>query len=294
MCGADTRDHKILGDRLNQSQGLRLNKRHGICVTVMKCTTCGLIYSNPQPVPHDIQDHYGIPPENYWIPEYFIVAPSYFLNTITTAKRLLPFLPGMKALDIGAGIGKGMIAMENAGFDVYGFESSTPFYERAIQAMGIKPEKLKNEMLEKVNYGPGTFDFITYMAVLEHLYDPNKAIAKAMGWLKTDGLMHIEVPSSKHLVAKIFNWYYRLRGTRYVTNLSPMHSPFHMYEFGLKSFRENQKKNNYTIVHYQYYVCEIARIPKIFHPLLRWYMKITKTGMQLEVWLKKTNPVTLS
>jgi SAM-dependent methyltransferase len=287
MCGADTHDHKILGQRLNQSQGLKPKRKRGISTTVVQCTICGLIYSNPQPVPHDIQDHYGIPPEDYWRPEYFAVEPSYFLDVITKAKKLLPFQPAMKALDIGAGIGKSLIALENAGFDAYGLEPSVPFYERAIRVMGIKPEKLKNGMMEKVDYEPGTFDLISFSAVLEHLYDPDKAIAKAIEWLKPNGLIHIEVPSSKYLVSAIFNRYYRLMGTNYVTNISPMHSPFHMYEFGLKSFLENQKKNHYSIVHSEYYVCAILKVPKIFHPPLKWYMKITKRGMQLEVWLKK-------
>jgi 2-polyprenyl-3-methyl-5-hydroxy-6-metoxy-1,4-benzoquinol methylase len=289
MCGADTSTHKILGQRLNTSQGLRPKKKKGISITVMKCSTCDLLYSNPQPVPYDIQDHYGIPPESYWGEEYFTVDPSYFKDSIEKAKRLISFQPGMKALDIGAGIGKCIVSLQNAGFDAYGFEPSAPFYNRAIEVMGIKPEKFKKGMIEEVNYDPNTFDFITFGAVLEHLYDPDKAIAKAMSWLKPNGVIHIEVPSSNHLVAKIFNLYYKLRGTNYVTNLSPMHSPFHMYEFGLKSFLENQKKNHYSVTHYQYYVCEIAGIPKVLHPLLRWYMNKTNQGMQLEIWLKKAD-----
>jgi 2-polyprenyl-3-methyl-5-hydroxy-6-metoxy-1,4-benzoquinol methylase len=289
MCGADTRNHKILGQRLNRSQGFRPKKKTGISTTVLQCATCGLIYSNPQPVPYDIQDHYGIPPESYWKEGYFTLDPSYFMGAISKAKKLLSFQPGMKALDIGAGIGKGLIALENAGFDAYGLEPSTSFYERAIHVTGIKPENLKKNMLEETEYEPDTFDFITFGAVLEHLYDPDKAIAKTMNWLKSNGVIHIEVPSSKYLIGQIFNLYFRLRGTNYVTNISPMHSPFHMYEFGLKSFQENQKKNHYTIVHFQYYVCDIIGIPKIFHPLLKWYMKITNRGMQLEVWLKKND-----
>ena len=48
----------------------------------------------------------------------------------------------MKALDIGAGIGKCMIALENASFDVYGIEPSNPFYERALSRMKIDPSKI--------------------------------------------------------------------------------------------------------------------------------------------------------
>jgi ubiquinone/menaquinone biosynthesis C-methylase UbiE len=289
MCGAATHDHKVLGQRLNTSQGLRPKKKKGISTTVMQCTNCGLIYSNPQPIPYSIQDHYGIVPEEYWVADYFTVDPNYFTGAIEKAKKLISFQPGMKALDIGAGIGKCLISLKNAGFDAYGFEPSDTFYDRAIRVMGIKPENLRKGMVEEMNYEDNTFDFITFGAVLEHLYDPDRAIARAMKWLKPNGVMHIEVPSSKHLVARIFNLYYRLRGTNYVTNISPMHSPFHMYEFGLKSFQENQKKNNYTIAQFEYYVCEIVGIPKLFHPFLRWYMRKTNKGMQLEVWLKKNS-----
>lgn len=292
MCGSPSSDHKVLGQRLNRSQGLRPKGKTGISVSVMQCRNCDLIYSNPQPVPHDIQDHYGLPPESYWNDDYFQVDPQYFSKEIAQAKKLLPFQPGMKALDVGAGIGKSMISLTNAGFDAYGFEPSAPFYDRALSVMKIDPQRLKKGMIEELDYPPNTFDFITFGAVLEHLYDADKSISKAMGWLKPGGIMHIEVPSSRYFVAKLINLYFRLRGTNYAVNISPMHPPFHMYEFGLKSFMENQKKNNYTIAHYQYYVCEFTGMPRLFHPFLNWYMERTNTGMQLTIWLKKNSNTT--
>jgi ubiquinone/menaquinone biosynthesis C-methylase UbiE len=193
----------------------------------------------------------------------------------------------MKALDIGAGLGKAMISLKKAGFDAYGFEPSKSFYERAVSKMNIDPDKLKPGMIEEVDYPENTFDFITFGAVFEHLYHPAKSLEKALKWLKPGGIIQIEVPSSKHLVAKFINRYFKLRGTNYVTHLSPMHSPFHLYEFGLKSFEELSKRLNYSIIKSEYYVCEIVHLPKILHPLLSYYMKKTNTGMQLTVWLRK-------
>jgi 2-polyprenyl-3-methyl-5-hydroxy-6-metoxy-1,4-benzoquinol methylase len=292
MCGSPSANHKVLGQRLNRSQGLSPRGKTGISVSVMKCRNCDLIYSNPQPVPNNIQDHYGIPPESYWKEDYFIVDPQYFSTEIAQAKKLLQFQPGMKALDIGAGIGKCMTSLNNAGFDAYGFEPSEPFYDRALSVMKIDPQRLKKGMIEEVNYEPGQFDFITFGAVLEHLYDADKSISKAMTWLKPNGLMHIEVPSSSYFVAKLMNLYFRLRGTNYVSNISPMHAPFHMYEFGLKSFTENQKKNNYTIAHHQYYVGQVIGYSRIIPSLFNWYMSKTNTGMQLKIWLKKNSDIT--
>lgn len=286
MCGAAIANHKVLGKRLNQSQGKNPKNKTGITTTVCKCTSCDLIYSNPQPIPFDIQDHYGLPPEEYWNKEYFVINENYFKEEIVKLKKLIAFKDGMKSLDIGAGLGKQMIALSNAGFDAYGFEPSKPFFDRALSQMNINPEKLKLGMIEEMDYPENYFDFISFGAVLEHLYDPSDSIKKAMLWLKPKGIIHIEIPSSDWLINKIINLYYKLRLTDYVGNISPMHEPFHLHEFSLNSFKLNAEINNYDIALYEYYVCE-TYMPKLADYVLKPYMKLTNTGMQLCVWLQK-------
>ena len=288
MCGDKTDDHKVLGQRLNKSQGLRPKTKTGISVSVLKCTNCGLIYSNPQPIPFDLQDHYGTPPEAYWKDEYFVWQPTYFSSQIEKAKELLGFKAGMKALDIGAGLGKAMLSMQNKGFEVFGLEPSIPFYERAISKMGIEKDKLQLGAVEDLEYEKESFDFITFGAVFEHLYEPSMCLEKALSWLKPGGIIHIEVPSSRWLLPKFMNFYFKLRGTNYVTNLSPMHSPFHLHEFDLKSFNKLSNRLNFQIANYRYDVCSLYYFPKIFHGILRSYMKATDKGMQLTIFLKKT------
>jgi len=286
MCNSNVDTHKILGKRLNRSQGKNPKNKIGITTTIAKCSDCGLIYSNPQPVPFDLQDHYGVPPEEYWKKDYFIIDPNYFQTELTQLKKLIDFKPGMKSLDIGAGLGKAMIALTNAGFDSYGFEPSKQFYERAISKMGINPDKIKLGMMEEMEYPENSFDFISFGAVLEHLYDPSDSIIRAMKWLKPNGIMHIEVPSSDWLINKIINLFYRIKRTDYVGNISPMHEPFHLHEFGLKSFNEHAVNNNYELAFHEYYVCQTF-MPKALDFVLKPYMEKTKTGMQLCVWLRK-------
>lgn len=287
MCNDITSNHKILGQRLNNSQGLHPRKIKGITTSIIECSNCNLIYPNPLPIPEKLQDHYGIPAEEYWKPEYFKYDPYYFSKQIKKAKGLLDFKEKMTALDIGAGIGKGMLSLQNAGFDAYGFEPTPIFREKAIKSMKIDPEKIKLGGIEDVYYEEASFDFISFGAVLEHLYDPNQSIKKALKWIKPNGVIHIEVPSSKYLVTRLFNFYYKIIGTNYVSNISPMHEPFHIYEFDLKSFKNNGQLLNYEIADYEYAVASIYHIPKLFHPILNWYMKRTNKGMQLTVWLKK-------
>jgi len=287
MCGDPATNHKVLGQRLNKTQGFRAKKATGISVSVVKCSNCQLIYSNPQPIPFDLQDHYGTPPENYWKDEYFVLQPDYFSTQIDTAKQLLKRETNIRALDIGAGLGKAMIAMQSKGFDVYGLEPSVPFYERAISKMKIDSHKLKLGAMEEIEYGDAYFDFISFGAVFEHLYEPSKCLEKALRWLKPDGIIHIEVPSSNWLIGKFANLFYQLAATNYVTNLSPMHTPFHLYEFGLKSFQKLAPVLHYEVEKHCFDVCSVYHFPRVLHPLLQRYMKATDTGMQLTVYLRK-------
>lgn len=288
MCGRDANFHKVLGQRLNQSQGFNPKNRAGISISVRQCDNCGLVYPSPIPIPSNIQDHYGVPPENYWRPEYFTFEPGYFSHQIAKTKELINFRKGMLALDIGAGIGKAMIAMKASDFDVYGLEPSETFYQKAVADMKIPNDRIQLGTMENIDYPTDFFDFITFGAVLEHLFHPAASIERALSWLKPGGIIHLEVPSSKYLVARLLNFYYRLIGTNYVTHLSPMHEPFHIYEFDVKSFEEHAKNSKlHKIAYTEYYPCAPANLNNMIRKLLNEIMLATKTGMQLAVWLKK-------
>lgn len=287
MCGAGPGQFKLMGMRLNRSQGAALKRVSGIAVSVKKCRRCELVFADPRPMPERLSDHYGTA-EEYWKPEYFEDDPGYFEDEIVEAKRLLDFRPGMRALDVGAGIGKAMKAMSAAGFDTYGFEPGEDFRAVAIEGMGIPADRIAHAAVETADFPPGHFDFVSFGAVLEHLQSPSLAIERALKWLKPGGIIQLEVPSSRHLIPRFLNLYYRLRGTNFVTNTSPMHSPFHLYEFGLKSFEEHGRRAGYEIAAHSYMVCTIFHFPRVMHPLLRWTMARTGTGMQLSAYLKKT------
>jgi SAM-dependent methyltransferase len=273
--------------RLNRSQGSAPKQHYGIAVGVQQCGRCGLIFANPLPIPESLTDHYALSPEDYWMPEYFELDSSYFAEEIATAKRLLGFRPGMAALDVGAGMGKAMKALQAAGFDTFGIEPSPTFREAAVSRMGIAPEKLSSDTMETAQLEP-RFDFITFGAVLEHLYHPAEAIERALRWLKPGGIIQIEVPSSSHLLARMLNLYFKLRGTNYVTHISPMHPPFHLYEFGLRSFEEHGRKAGYAIAEHRFHQNDVlfVPVPRPLHRPLSWWMKRTKSGMQLTVWLR--------
>lgn len=62
--------------------------------------------------------------------------------------------------------------------------------------------------------------------------------------------------------------------------------PFHLYEFDLDSFRRLGEKLTFDVDHFHVDVNHIWNMPKILHPILHKWMEITKTGMQLTVYLR--------
>jgi SAM-dependent methyltransferase len=281
MCGST--GAKVLGRRLSTSQGLRPTRRVGIATTVVRCGPCGLVYANPLPVPGDIAQHYDTPPEDYWKPEYFEADPGYFADPIRTFHGLWNGEHPV-ALDIGAGIGKAMRSLTNAGFDAYGCEPSTAFRQMALERGGIDPQRLSLGAVEDVDYEAGTFDFLTFGAVLEHLVNPAGAIERALSWLAPGGLIHAEVPSSDWLTSRIVNRAYRLQGLDYVTNLSPMHPPYHLYEFTARSFEAHAQRTGYAVALTRMLPGHDTFLPgpdALWRRLMR-----NGRGMQLEVWLR--------
>lgn len=59
MCGAAPGKHRMMGLRLNASQGRSPKSASGIAVSVKRCSECGLVFADPRPAPADIGEHYG-------------------------------------------------------------------------------------------------------------------------------------------------------------------------------------------------------------------------------------------
>lgn len=289
LCRFPSKDSPVIGRRLNGPHGLFPHSRTGITTSVQKCRRCDLIYTNPLPLPIEFGDHYEVSPADYWDPAYLNADPAYFRRELQRLQRLMPQRAGMKALDIGAGFGKGMLALSAAGFDTYGVEPSAAFRQMAVDKMGIAPEKIQHAGIETAVYPASEFDFVTFGAVLEHLPDPAAALRQAVSWVKEGGIIHLEVPSSSWLVSRLANAFYLLTGSGMAANLSPMHSPFHLYEFDPRCFEFHGIDSGYSVAATETFVCN-TYLPRPLHwlsPLAQAAMGATGTGMQIVIWLTK-------
>ncbi len=284
MCNSG--DMVVLGKRLNQSQGFSPASKLGITTSVAKCKNCGLKFANPMPIPDSVGAHYDLEIDEYFGQHDNLISESAFDTEVNYFKSLASDRGKLRGLDIGAGLGGIMKAMERNGIEAYGLEPSESFYDFAIDKMGIAREKLTNGSMEYAQYEEDSFDFIVFNAVFEHLYNPNEAIRKALTWLKKGGVIYIGVPYAYSLNQVLINLYYRLRGLDYVSNISPMHPPFHLYEFTENAFRKNAILNDYTI-HKVERVTYRTYLPKSLDFLILPVIKLTRTEMNIIVWITK-------
>jgi len=274
--------------RLNQSQGLHPRGKSGVAITVYRCTLCDFIYSNPEPHPANLNQHYDIPVESYWSQEQLSATIDVISRPFPKVKALLEFKPGMKALDVGTGTGRGFVALKQAGFDTWAMEPSPSFRAKALELTEASEERIALTSIEEAEYPENTFDFVTFAAVFEHLYNPSIALERSMTFLRPGGIWYAEIPSSNYLIARMINAYFKLIGTSFVTHLSPMHSPFHIHEFTHKTFEQYAlRTKRFEVCSYWYEVCPVRHLPRMLHPLMHKIMEWTDTGLQLHVWLRR-------
>lgn len=284
MCGQKAH---FFGKRLDRSQGLRPEKIGGFEIKLDKCENCQLVYPNPIPVALNVERYGEGITDELWS-RRALVDQENFIFELTILKTLTDQpLKELVALDIGFGLGNSLVTLSASFKEVHGLEPFAGLFNRALTTYSqrINTTLLKQQSLEEANYADKQFDFIFFEAI-QHLPDLPGGIQKALTWLKPGGILYVEVPSSAYLFHRMINLVYKIRGTRFVMNTSPMHGNFSYYEFSVKSFVEHGKLNGYSVIRNDVFPCE--------PPLNRWMkklfvfvMKLTGTGMQRSIWIQK-------
>ena len=73
-----------------------------------------------------------------------------------------------------------------------------------------------------------------------------------------------------------------------MTNLSPMHPPYHLYEFTALAFRRHAVRAGYVVVADEILSSSPTYLPTPFDAIATRLMNATGTNMQLQVWLRSS------
>jgi 2-polyprenyl-3-methyl-5-hydroxy-6-metoxy-1,4-benzoquinol methylase len=215
--GCESRDELVLQgrDRLHDLPGT---------YSVVRCSACGLLRTDPRPTADTIGYYY---PETYGpyagtriTHSRFRTAANAIKEFVRNALRIhslsLPALEPGRMLEIGCASGSFLGRMADKGWRVEGIEFS-PTAAKNAQDAGFS---VHCGSLESAPEPAEQFDLVVGWMVLEHLHDPVLALNKLHRWTRKDGWLAISVPNAACFQLGWFKqrWF-------------PLHLPAHLYHF---------------------------------------------------------------
>jgi 2-polyprenyl-3-methyl-5-hydroxy-6-metoxy-1,4-benzoquinol methylase len=189
---------------------------------VVRCSCCGLSYTNPRPAPESIGRFY---PEDY--------SPYQYRDRGTGAGQLLgrrrprrdsfaavlPTVPGGRLLDFGCGSGELLTEMDARGWRVTGLDFSPAMVRHVQEQLGLTAIE---GTLPHPELAAGSFEAVVMSQSLEHVHDPLRVLRAAHRLLTPGGKVVVAVPNIDSLPFRWFgaDWW-GLDVPRHLTHFSP-------------------------------------------------------------------------
>lgn len=158
--------------------------------TVVRCRTCGMVYSASRPPAEDL-------------PGAFTDAPAaYRANAEDRLRRLANVHRGggRRLLDVGCYDGRFAGAAQALGYDASGVEPVAAAAERARRDFGLR---VFDGTLETADLPARAFDVVSFIHVFEHLADPRASLARCRDLLADGGALLIEIPAYDAVVRRV-------------------------------------------------------------------------------------------
>jgi SAM-dependent methyltransferase len=167
---------------------------------VAVCSSCGR--GRTVPVPADLVHYY---PTGYYgsggIRFNPLVESAIRTSRAARVRLVLRAHPGAGAiLDVGCGRGLMLAELARRGWRAVGVEMSEAASRHAAEQLGLD---VKVGKLTDLALPAATFDVVCFFHVLEHLPDPDAALAEAHRLLKPSGRLLVEVPNFGSLQSRL-------------------------------------------------------------------------------------------
>jgi len=168
--------------------------RSGKPLRTVICRSCGLVWSDPRP--HDAKQFYE---EEYRLSykkasspksKHVLRAGKVALSRFEKINRLLT--EQKTVLDVGTGGGEFAYLLQSLGHRVSGVEPNRGYADYSIKEYGLS---VQVGFVQDGVFPPESFDVVTIWHVLEHTEDPGTVLALLHSWVKTDGIVVVEVPN---------------------------------------------------------------------------------------------------
>lgn len=189
--------------------------------TIVECTKCGLVRTNPRPTPDTIGFYY---PADYGpylgtrieqVRGRLYLVRRFLKKLIDFRAQKIPNMSPGNLLELGCASGNFLKKMSSEGWLVKGVESS-PVAAASARESGLD---VVTGVAESVSLPENEYDLIVAWMVLEHLHDPIVTLKKLHKSSKPGAVLAISLPNCKHGMRQFkADWF-------------PLHVPNHLYHF---------------------------------------------------------------
>jgi len=212
---------------------------------VVKCGDCALLRLYPWPNPDELKDYY---PETYWFaPEQSTAAwleEAYrrlvlrdHVNFVVSALRRTEATGPV--LDIGCGGALFGRLLRKRGYECVGLDSSL---QAARVGWGVNGVPVFEGDFLNAPLRPDSLQAVTMFHVLEHLYDPGKALAAIRRLLKPDGRLVVQVPNAA-------SWQFLLLGEKW----NGVDVPRHLVNFRSSDLDKLLEGAGFEVLRHKYF-----------------------------------------
>jgi len=255
VCGSDSqkfRDLFIDRDRFYEIEGY---------FKLQKCSSCGVVFLNPQPSFGEIRKYYTDEYYSYHLEDTDSATKKILLKIKSFVyKRGFSIENGTRILDVGCGNGEKVSKYLSEGAECYGVEIN----RKAVEMANAKGVKAFNGDLLEQNFDSEFFDVIIMDNVFEHLMDPGKILKKTYGLLKKNGILVITIPNHSSFTRVLFGRYWL-----------GYHVPCHYFSYSPSTIKKIANANKLMITKTRYVQNGYIFIAS-FRSFLRSYSKVWK------------------
>lgn len=170
---------------------LALNERRS-GVDIVVCESCGLVWNRLMREEQEQEEFYR--ETNRASPR---VSRPYLLTRLLRAACILEFLegdvkPGLRHLDVGCAEGTLLTLTRAQGLQVTGLELDSWHAPFARKVRGLQ---VHATTLEAAPLAESSYDLVSFVHVIEHLFHPVGTLKRAHQLLADGGLLYVEVPN---------------------------------------------------------------------------------------------------
>lgn len=198
---------------------------------IVKCSSCGFVFTNPRPDIHEIAQYYTSPDymshnshSSGLVQSIYRYARKYMMRKkLSLIQKISGKQQNFSLLDFGCGTGDFLGFVKQHNIFAEGVEPDQHAREIAKTVNGVDTYSIENS----VNIEEGKFDVITLWHVLEHVHELHAQIEYFNKWLKKDGILLIAVPNIESYDAKKYGKYW-----------DAIDVPRHIYHFSPKNIQQ--------------------------------------------------------